>query len=379
MSWTEDLLEKLTHRGELAGLLDSLHTRLADLEEKRHEYALRCEAAEKALQDLSGRMDKMEAVLNERIGVLETDRTELFARLDESWKQLEELRERLAETESRQEDDSRMSTLEADRTELFARIDELKKEMQECSLLSIVNVAGDEEFDHRFIPLNQYFKGHGMALSMHLTSVDERLDDSVYQTADVTRTSAFALIAEEIRERKLEGSVAELGVAQGAFAEVINAHFPEKKLYLFDTFEGFPQEDADFERMYDYSDPQKHWYADINVDQVLKRMRYPQNCIVRKGYFPDTAEGLEEVFCFVSIDCDLYKPIYSGLRYFYPRLVEGGCIFVHDYRSKFFRGVKLALRRFADEQGFFYSVLPDNTGTAVIIKNKQERENGHCA
>ena len=166
MSWTEDLLEKLTHRGELAGLLDSLHTRLADLEEKRHEYALRCEAAEKALQDLSGRMDKMEAVLNERIGVLETDRTELFARLDESWKQLEELRERLAETESRQEDDSRMSTLEADRTELFARIDELKKEMQECSLLSIVNVAGDEEFDHRFIPLNQYFKGHGMALSM---------------------------------------------------------------------------------------------------------------------------------------------------------------------------------------------------------------------
>lgn len=379
MSWTEDLLEKLTHRGELAGLLDSLHTRLADLEEKRHEYALRCEAAEKALQDLSGRMDKMEAVLNERIGVLETDRTELFARLDESWKQLEELRERLAETESRQEDDSRMSTLEADRTELFARIDELKKEMQECSLLSIVNVAGDEEFDHRFIPLNQYFKGHGMALSMHLTSVDERLDDSVYQTADVTRTSAFALIAEEIRERKLEGSVAELGVAQGAFAEVINAHFPEKKLYLFDTFEGFPQADADFERMYDYSDPQKHWYADINVDQVLKRMRYPQNCIVRKGYFPDTAEGLEEVFCFVSIDCDLYKPIYSGLRYFYPRLVEGGCIFVHDYRSKFFRGVKLALRRFADEQGFFYSVLPDNTGTAVIIKNKQERENGHCA
>ena len=214
---------------------------------------------------------------------------------------------------------------------------------------------------------------------MHLTSVDERLDDSVYQTADVTRTSAFALIAEEIRERKLEGSVAELGVAQGAFAEVINAHFPEKKLYLFDTFEGFPQADADFERMYDYSDPQKHWYADINVDQVLKRMRYPQNCIVRKGYFPDTAEGLEEVFCFVSIDCDLYKPIYSGLRYFYPRLVEGGCIFVHDYRSKFFRGVKLALRRFADEQGFFYSVLPDNTGTAVIIKNKQERENGHCA
>ena len=379
MSWTEDLLEKLTHRGELAGLLDSLHTRLADLEEKRHEYALRCEAAEKALQDLSGRMDKMEAVLNERIGVLETDRTELFARLDESWKQLEELRERLAETESRQEDDSRMSTLEADRTELFARIDELKKEMQECSLLSIVNVAGDEEFDHRFIPLNQYFKGHGMALSMHLTSVDERLDDSVYQTADVTRTSAFALIAEEIRERKLEGSVAELGVAQGAFAEVINAHFPEKKLYLFDTFEGFPQADADFERMYDYSDPQKHWYADINVDQVLKRMRYPQNCIVRKGYFPDTAEGLEEVFCFVSIDCDLYKPIYSGLRYFYPPLVEGGCIFVHDYRSKFFRGVKLALRRFADEQGFFYSVLPDNTGTAVIIKNKQERENGHCA
>jgi O-methyltransferase len=47
-------------------------------------------------------------------------------------------------------------------------------------------------------------------------------------------------------------------------------------------------------------------------------MKYKENCIVRKGYFPETAEDLEDEFVFVSIDADLYEPIYNGLCYFYP-------------------------------------------------------------
>jgi len=58
------------------------------------------------------------------------------------------------------------------------------------------------------------------------------------------------------------------------------------------------------------------------------------NIIIRKGYFPETAKGLEsEMFSFVMLDLDLYKPTLAGLEFFYPRVKAGGYIFAHDYNS----------------------------------------------
>ena len=44
-------------------------------------------------------------------------------------------------------------------------------------------------------------------------------------------------------------------------------------------------------------------------------MTYPNNCIIKKGFFPDTAIGRGTIF-FVSIDVDLYNPIYNALEFF---------------------------------------------------------------
>lgn len=43
--------------------------------------------------------------------------------------------------------------------------------------------------------------------------------------------------------------MAELGVYKGKFAVEINKLFPYKKLYLFDTFEGFFSQDIDIEKV----------------------------------------------------------------------------------------------------------------------------------
>ena len=93
-----------------------------------------------------------------------------------------------------------------------------------------------------------------------------------------------------------------------------------------------------------------------------------QNCVFKKGYFPSTVEGIEEKFSFVSIDTDLYKPIYDGLVYFYPRLNVGGYIFVHDFNNKFFTGAKEAVRTYCSEQNISYFPLSDVGGTVVITK-----------
>ena len=253
--------------------------------------------------------------------------------------------------------------------EILRIIVELKQAVYRCDLNGIASCKSDNDFDKRLIPLNRYFDNRGMAVAMHLTSVAEKPDPIVYETADVIRTSTLSLIADEIHARELKGSVAELGVAQGKFARVINALFPERELHLFDTFEGFPERDIADDKQRNFSDTKPEWYADIDMSSLMSSMRHPERCIIHKGYFPDTAVGMEEErFCFVNIDCDLYKPILAGLEYFYPRLVKGGYIFVHDYRSKYFTGVRAALNEFAQKNNISYCVIPDNTGTAVITK-----------
>ncbi|HCT91620.1 MAG TPA: hypothetical protein DF613_09630, partial [Lachnospiraceae bacterium] len=62
------------------------------------------------------------------------------------------------------------------------------------------------------------------------------------------RLAHARLFAEEIRTANLPGAVAELGVYRGDFAIEINRLFPDRTLYLFDTFTGFSPEDMAAER-----------------------------------------------------------------------------------------------------------------------------------
>lgn len=320
----------------------------ADIQEKTVKAEQRLNDVSKQLDAVYGKLD----ALSKELTVIDSVTSELK---DETYRLHRNI-------------DEQNTASEKKTAEITHAVDELKQMVSRCDLNSIASCKSDNDYDNKLIPLNRYFNNRGMAVSMHLTSVAEKPDPIVYETADIIRTGTFSLIADEIHARSLDGAVAELGVAQGKFARVINALFPEKTLHLFDTFEGFPESDALVDKENNFSNTKPEWYADIDINGILKSMRYPEKCILHKGYFPETAQGLEESFCFVNIDCDLYKPILAGLEYFYPRLVKGGYIFVHDYRSKYFTGVKAALNEFAEKNNISYCVIPDNTGTAVIVK-----------
>ena len=70
----------------------------------------------------------------------------------------------------------------------------------------------------------------------------------------------------------------------------------------------------------------------------------------------------------MSIDCDLYEPMYKGLHYFYENLNNGGYILVHDYNFVSYAGVKIAVRKFCDEKKAAYFPLCDSCGSVVIMK-----------
>lgn len=173
-------------------------------------------------------------------------------------------------------------------------------------------------------------------------------------------------LANEIARRNVPGAVAELGVDFGDTAKYINLYFPNKTCYLFDTFSGFDERDVDPSQART-AELLKYYDVRSNVDDVLGKMFYPESCVVKEGYFPESLDGLEDRFAFVHIDCDLFKPITSGLEYFYPRMNKGGFIAVHDYYSLSFPQAKEAVRDFSDKHQLTF-VTDFFSETAVFCK-----------
>ncbi|MEJ7627539.1 MAG: TylF/MycF/NovP-related O-methyltransferase [Ferruginibacter sp.] len=212
----------------------------------------------------------------------------------------------------------------------------------------------------------KFFNQNKTNITYSLTYLSrKRIIDRNYM--DYIRLSTLELIAQEINQNNLQGEVAELGVYKGKFARYINLYFPNKKLYLFDTFQGFHAQDIKLEVEEKYSGGDQD-FTNTSVKEVLSIMPYPDKCIIKEGFFPATAIGLEEDFIFVSIDADLYEPIYNGLKYFYPRLKKGGFIFVHDYNNDNYKGAKLAVENYCQEFNLSKIPLPDSGGSVVLSK-----------
>lgn len=173
----------------------------------------------------------------------------------------------------------------------------------------------------------------------------------LYNLFDI-RSGTIRLVAERIIEQQVPGAIAELGVYKGDTAWQLNTLFPDRTLYLFDTFEGFDSADTEIENNRQYSMAKEKDFSDTDVDSILKRIPYPNNVIVKKGYFPETTTGLDdEKYAFVSLDADLYAPTLAGLEYFYPRISPGGIIVLHDYGNSRFKGVKEAVDAYETDHG----------------------------
>ncbi|MCI9583659.1 hypothetical protein D3Z50_03610 [Clostridiaceae bacterium] len=185
------------------------------------------------------------------------------------------------------------------------------------------------------------------------------------------RRDCLEKIAMILEDKAVPGAVAELGVYRGDFAKVINTVFPDRKLYLFDTFEGFPEEDMNYETENHLLLNTVGKLSNTSVEYVMSRMPHPERCVIRKGYFPETAAGLEEErYAFVNIDVDLYKPILAGLEYFWPRMAENGYIFVHDYFSFSYAGTKKAIEEFSERYHVGFTPIGDTLSVAFVKKGR---------
>lgn len=198
-------------------------------------------------------------------------------------------------------------------------------------------------------------------ISKKLMQIERKYKDKV-------RLYNFWFQVERLRNDKILGAFAELGVHQGETAKILHLMDEERKFYLFDTFDGFTKEDMAQEAHAD-----KRFtttiFANTSEEEVIEYIKGNQNIQIRPGVFPSTADGLEaELFALVHIDADLYVPTIEALKFFYPRLNDGGVIIIHDYNHDW-HGVPRAINEFIGSIPESLIEVPDWQGSAMIIKN----------
>lgn len=222
------------------------------------------------------------------------------------------------------------------------------------------------QFDYLYIGVLTYYK-QVLALLKELGIPADKIIGRYVEIPTYARIECLKSIRLLLEEDGItNGAVAELGVYRGEFAKEINKVFPDRTLYLFDTFEGFAEQDCDTEVKKGYAQLNRAGYFSNTTEQmVMDKMEYPSMCRICKGFFPESTKGVEEEFCFVNLDADLYAPTLAGLDFFYPRMVKGGVILVHDYFSKAFHGVKDAVREWCDKNGIGYLPIGDTLSIAI--------------
>ena len=175
---------------------------------------------------------------------------------------------------------------------------------------------------------------------------------------------AFMIYSIVKTQTELNGDLAEVGVYQGGSAKLICEAKKEKNLYLFDTFTGLPEVSSD-----DTHFGEKYWskneFNNTSVESVKKLLNKYENVHIIEGNFPESGkEIIEKQFCFVHLDVDLYKSTIESLKFFFPKMVQGGVILIHDFHSD---GIQKAFREFKTENKV--QVIELTGSQAMILKN----------
>lgn len=110
-------------------------------------------------------------------------------------------------------------------------------------------------------------------------------------------------------------------------------------------------------------------FKNTSMQMVEDHLPNRERVIFVPGFFPESLNGLDETFAFVSNDVDFGESIYQGIKYFYPRLNKGGYIFIHDYNSRLMGG-RDAVNRYEKEYDVHMCKVPlcDMNGTLIITK-----------
>lgn len=173
----------------------------------------------------------------------------------------------------------------------------------------------------------------------------------------------FTILSSMKSVASLPGEVAEVGVYKAGTSKVLCEYKGDKELHLFDTFEGLPEQAIRAEDLV-----KSGWLSDTSVEAVAAYLNEYDNVYIHQGFFPDTSGPIvDKQFCLVHLDVDAYQGTIDSLNFFWPRMVSGGRVIVHDYNNADCPGVKVALEEFFADR--MHLVIDIADSQALIVKD----------
>lgn len=153
-----------------------------------------------------------------------------------------------------------------------------------------------------------------------------------------TRMKNIQVLLTDVVEKNIDGDFIECGVWRGGaciFARaVLNELRSTKKVYVADSFCGFPQPKLNWDKGATFLSAPELKVSEAIVRDNFKKYGYLDDGVVFvKGYFEDSLQNLKGKFAIIRADGDLFESTINILEYLYPRLSIGGYIIIDDYHA----------------------------------------------
>lgn len=185
-------------------------------------------------------------------------------------------------------------------------------------------------------------------VSIHLKKILKYYEDFCQDLTDPTVLSANFTTPERTKEiyeeafrrcfeyligSRVSGDMLEFGTYKGYTARIIAKCMAvnqfQNRLFLFDSFEGFPEIDSPVDQK-SHDVQEDIWYEGIMalspkveklIERALIKLIPPQQLIITKGYFEETFEKIIPQIkkpSLIHIDCDLY----AATKYVLDKIIE---------------------------------------------------------
>lgn len=249
-----------------------------------------------------------------------------------------------------------------------------------------VRVAGETEL---------LFIEGGRPIYLHDLDAIER--QIVFECMSLAAQSADALAqlsraVKYVVEANVPGILVECGVYKGgsavAMIRTLQAlNVTDRKIWLYDTFEGFP-EPEEIDQHYKLTPTEdgglKSWalhkrddgsggsdwcYCPIDkVRHVVSLTGYPdENITYFKGLVENTIPShAPEQIALLRLDTDFYRSTKHELEHLYPRVPSGGVVIIDDYGA--YRGARQAVDEYLTEKGLKVLLSRVDENVRMLVK-----------
>ena len=172
-----------------------------------------------------------------------------------------------------------------------------------------------------------------------------------YSMTSKERKYALYQAVKYIVNNNIKGDFVECGTWKGGSCMIIAETLKEmkqlnRKIYVYDTFEGMPKPTEEDYRLSDHHDTLEDWekftkedavgWVGIPLEEVKTNMYstdYPkENIIFVKGKVEDTIpKTMPKEIALLRLDTDWYESTKHELEQMYPLLVKNGVLIIDDY------------------------------------------------